>query len=598
MPMDESRRRARKDSTPRGAETDPLDGAMQAEDAIPTYIRPQRRGSAQDHAGPVPGPNIAEDRLDPATRPTPPDKSPAAGLPTAGVPTTAAVTTPSAPAHEHPGGDGPPPTAAAEKPLSAIGAGFILLAEGYASLSAEVMALRMMVAYAGTGVVTTSILLAAYLTALGLGYTRGERVARRTIARGGRLRDKIAFRLAAAAAWTALWISDIGRTAAFEGAGAFTDPSMLTSVAVYSIGASFTGYLLAQTVCLVHYARQIPAQPGRKDAHGATAGARTRAPARVSPAWTVSTIGNVLGTLFTSMVILTLWGVAAALACIAGLLLLATLAARPKKLPAAAMTAAAILIAAVVVIDIESYVDRTAYADYIITHETPESDASLFVVNNSLASRDDPEGRGWSYIEWTEKDFCESGGGRILVLGAAGRTFGRGVGDDCRIEPLFIDIDGAQEGLSEEFLHGDPPGPLTVDDARRHLGGQSGWDAVFADAYNRTDQISEHLVTREFFTATRAALKDGGLLYVNIITQTDNENLRYETRVDRTIRSVYAQCRQNAAGPPENPWQNAVYKCRRTRIDGDAVIYSDMRVSAEIDTGLRLRTPDAPRRER
>ena len=488
---------------------------------------------------------------------------------------------------------------ATEKPLSGFAAGFILLAEGYASLSAEVMALRMMVAHAGTGVITTSILLAAYLTALGIGYARGERLARRTIARGGRLREKIGFRLAAAAAWTALWISDIGRIAAFEGTAAFGDMPMLVNVGIYSTGASITGYLLAQTVCLVHYARQ-PRQPPAPSARPAdpSADAQAAQPARIAPAWTISTIGNVIGTLVTSMVILTVWGVAAALGSIAALLLLATLMTRPRKLPATSMTAAALLIAVVVVIDIETYIDRTAYADYIVTHETPESDARLLVINNSRASRDDPAGTGWSYIEWTETDFCESGGGRILVLGAAGRTFGRGVDEaECRIEPLFIDIDGAQETLSKEFLHGEPPGPLTVDDARRYLAGQAGWDAILADAYNRTDQISDHLVTREFFQATRNALKNDGLLYVNIITRPDDGNLRYETRVDRTIRSVYAHCRQNAAGDAERPWSNSVYRCRRSTIDGDSVIYSDMRVSAEIDTGLPLLLPQSLRNE-
>ena len=485
-----------------------------------------------------------------------------------------------------------------EKRLSGLSAGLILLAEGYASLSAEVMALRMMMAYAGTGVITTSILLATYLTALGAGYTRGERVARRTLARNGRLRDKIAFRLAAAAAWTAIWVSDIGRAAVFEGTAVIGDLPMLANVAIYSAGASVTGYLLAQTVCLVHYARHRNTSAPHTDPARTTAAVTAPPPVRVAPVWTVSTIGNVLGTLVTSMVVLTIWGVAAALGAIVGLLLLATLLARPRELPAVTMTAAAMAITGAVVIEIDTYIDRTAYADYIVADETPGSDARVLVVNNSLASRDDPEGTGWSYIEWTEADFCESGGGRILVLGAAGRTFGRGVDEaGCSIDPLFIDIDGAQEAMAEEFLYDDPPGPLRVEDARRYLAGQSGWDAVFADAYNRTDQTSEHLVTREFFQATRRALKNDGLLYLNLLTRDDDENLTYETRVDRTIRSVYAHCRQNAGGRPETPWRNTMYRCRRTRIDGDPVIYSDMRVSAEIDTGLEMLLPETERKE-
>ena len=61
--------------------------------------------------------------------------------------------------------------------LSPVALGFILLAEGWASLGTEILALRRLTPWAGSSVDVTSILLAVYLAALAAGYRRGGRLA-------------------------------------------------------------------------------------------------------------------------------------------------------------------------------------------------------------------------------------------------------------------------------------------------------------------------------------------------------------------------------------------------------------------------------------
>ena len=90
-------------------------------------------------------------------------------------------------------------------PLPAVVVGAILLAEGYASLAAEILALRRMVPFAGSAVSVTAVLLAVYLAALAAGYRRDGRLARR-----GNPRPRLAIRLAAASAWSAFWLSGAG----------------------------------------------------------------------------------------------------------------------------------------------------------------------------------------------------------------------------------------------------------------------------------------------------------------------------------------------------------------------------------------------------
>ena len=63
-------------------------------------------------------------------------------------------------------------------PLAPAALGAILLAEGYASLATEILALRRMVPWAGSAVSVTAVLLVVYLAALAGGYRRGGRLAR------------------------------------------------------------------------------------------------------------------------------------------------------------------------------------------------------------------------------------------------------------------------------------------------------------------------------------------------------------------------------------------------------------------------------------
>lgn len=82
--------------------------------------------------------------------------------------------------------------------LSPAALGTILVAEGYASLATEILALRRMVPWGGSAVSVTAVLLAVYLAALAGGYWRGGMLARR-----GDPKPRLAMRLAGAGALAA-----------------------------------------------------------------------------------------------------------------------------------------------------------------------------------------------------------------------------------------------------------------------------------------------------------------------------------------------------------------------------------------------------------
>ena len=116
------------------------------------------------------------------------------------------------------------------------------------------------------------------------------------------------------------------------------------------------------------------------------------------------------------------------------------------------------------------------------------------------------------------------------------------------------------------------------------------FDAIVLDAYADTTTMPAHLATREFFALARSRLAQDGVLYVNLIVAPGPDRL--STRIDRTLRAVFAWCAAEAVGDASR-WHNRVYACARSGLDGDRTVYSDSHTRADAD-GLD-RGPDGPR---
>ncbi|MYE81299.1 MAG: hypothetical protein F4X36_05540, partial [Gammaproteobacteria bacterium] len=144
--------------------------------------------------------------------------------------------------------------AAAERPIGPRAATVLLLVEGYCSLAVEMIALRVLVPVAGQSVGVTSIVVTAFLAALALGYRAGGRFP-------GEVREKLGWNLAAAAAWSAFWLSRFGVALAFDATG-FLPPA--AQVAAYAaVGVAPAAYLLAETGVLLVRSRSEADAGGR-----------------------------------------------------------------------------------------------------------------------------------------------------------------------------------------------------------------------------------------------------------------------------------------------------------------------------------------------
>ena len=452
--------------------------------------------------------------------------------------------------------------------LSPFTLGFILLAEGWASLGTEILALRRLTPWAGSSVVVTSILLAVYLAALAGGYHRGGRLARL-----GDPRRRLALRLSAATVWAAFWLSEPGVLLAFSLPAA----PLLQTFAYSLVGIAPVGWLLAECVLLAH-----ACAPPRE------------ASERAGGVFALSTIGNVAGALAATFLLLPTLGLAAAVFSVIAASAVAALLASPRTVPVHAFIFAACWPGIDLWIEATQYVARNAYADYRIV--AIDDDARILSINNQSASRHDPQGQGWDYAELLERTLCGAGEHRVLVLGAAGMSVGQGA--PCGLELTFVDIDPAQERIASEFL-GVPQGSagdFAGRDARAFLRDDpGGWPAIVVDAFTNPRSLPRHLLTAEFYRLARSRLADGGSLYVNH-TAYPGEEL-FITRAERTLRSVFSTCTVRAAQLDESvAWheeasfdRNLLFRCRKNPLDGDRAIYSDSVSRADLDRSLRLR---------
>ena len=452
---------------------------------------------------------------------------------------------------------------AAERGVGPRTATALLLVEGYCSLAVEMIALRVLVPVAGQSVGVTSIVVTAFLAALALGYRSGGRFP-------GEVREKLAWNLAAAAAWSAFWLSRFGVALAFEATGFLPPTGQVAAYALVGVGPP--AFLLAETVVLLVRSRS------EADAGGKAGGA-----------FAASTVGNVAGGLLTALVVMQHLGVAASLGLVAGLLVLAALAVRdrPDWRLWVAGVASALVGGANLADERNDYVLSTAHADYAV--ERDGRGGRHLRVNGQNASREDGSGIGHPYIERIEErvygDLPRGRRGRVLVIGAGGFTFGRGRPEGAA-EIVYVDVDARLGEVAGVFL-GAPPrsGSYVAMDGRAYLLRHGGtFDAIVLDAFADRTTMPAHLHTREFFRLVRSRLAaDGGALYMNLIVPPRADRL--STRIDRTLRSVFAGCRAEEAGDAWR-WHNRVYFCVRSELDGDRTVYSDADTRGVVDSWL------------
>jgi len=440
----------------------------------------------------------------------------------------------------------------------------ILLLEGLASSGLQMITVRQTVPFVGSSVLSFSIVISCFLGALALGYYWGGQQSQERYARS------LTFNIVAS-----IGIFGIGLSYGFVkffftsiadiGSGIFILNNPLVHLFLFCLLVmSPLVFFLGQTVPLLLN----------------TADRDTRKSEATGNATALSTVGNVLGCLITSLLLMYFLGVGYSIFINCFILAICLMLIVNWRTGRANLIAFATISLLVVTFTLNVRIPGRIFA---VT--TPYSNISIgdhpegkrFIVNRSSASYiGDTDRKGWPYIEIIKKGIFSKDvkGQEILVLGAGGFTLS--AEDTQGANFTYIDIDPKIKTIAEEeFLGEKIKGQFIAEDARAFLLTRKKlWDVIVVDLYTNAATIPMHTATYEFFSLVNSRLKRNGKAILNIAA---NPTLAdpYSRNIDFTVRKSLERCVTDIT-EYEDSLVNIIYFCsKKFSNEGVASLYRD-----------------------
>ena len=450
----------------------------------------------------------------------------------------------------------------------------ILLLEGLASSGVQMVTIRQTVAFVGSSVLCTSIIISCFLGALALGYFFGGKTAPEKFSR-------------------ALLFNLVGAIALFGIGLSYPFVSMFfLSIADISYGLPILGNPLVHLLafCLMVMSPLVFLLGQTVPLLLNTADQEIRKSEAAGSATAISTVGNVAGCLLTSLVLMYFLGVGYSI--LVNCLILSVcvlLVLRPEKtvLKPMLLSITSLSLAVAFVANVrmpnQLFAATTPYSD--IRVEANDSGKRL-VINRSSASFIDAETRqGWPYIEMMKSAiFSDDVAGKdILVLGAGGFTLS--AEDTKGASFTYLDIDPMLKSVAEGDFLGEPiKGNFIAQDARAFLlTNEKRWDVIVVDLYTNAATIPMHTATFEFFSLVSERLTESGKAVLNIAA---NPRLtdRYSQTMDNTVRQAFSRCVTDITSYDDS-LQNLVYLCGKhsSGVDSVARAYFDDTTRVTVD---------------
>ena len=444
----------------------------------------------------------------------------------------------------------------------------IILIEGYVVLATELLAIRSLVPFVGSGTEVISIIISAVLLPLALGYHYGGRVK-------GKVRARLLSNAMMALAILTYGLSYFFLEVFFNLLKYLHITHPVQQAFFYALlFLSWPVFLLGQTVPLVsNYF-------GRKRLSEIT-----------GRMLFFSTVGSFGGSVFSTLVLMNTigvhWTVVVTLSMLGALILL--LMRRRISLQGACvmvLLGLVLLINSPMTMQAMHVVSDNSY-NTVSVYDDAKDGGRMFNLNRSSSSLLGLHGeRLFPYIKFIERNFIATSGDAprdFLVIGAGGFTVGL---DDTKNHYLFVDIDPKLKEIAEkEFL----PKPLTpnkrfvASSARAFLRQkQQYYDMIFIDTYTHIYSVPMETTTVEFLRAAKHLLKPGGVLVVNQIATADFKD-RFSKRYDRGFAEVFGTYTRQVIGD-FNPWKahdqthdlhNVMYIYYDRPLNGDTVLYTD-----------------------
>lgn len=429
-----------------------------------------------------------------------------------------------------------------------------ILIEGYAVLACELLAIRQLIPFVGSGTETIAIVISAVLLPLAVGYHAGGRAYgaqfRRARARGRTplsIRKMLLKNILSALGVLALGLSYPFMELFFGVLRGLGLEHRIPQAAVYSLlFLVYPVYLLGQTVPLV--SNYFP---------------RARLSELTGRMLFFSTAGSFLGSVFSTIILMSTIGVHATVLATLSLLALLTLLLARRALSFDTLLALLALSVAYALNGAGTLKTLGIVADNnyntIAVKALPEQAAKLMIINRSISSKVAAnEENMFPYLRYVERIFLRPLADAetprdILVIGAGGFTLGL---NDARNRYTFVDIDGQLKKVAEAHFLPEKltPNKRFVPMAARNFvyTDKDSYDLIVLDAYTNLHSLPMECITQEFFEDVKTRLKPGGIVIANGIT-TPHMTESFSARYTNTFASVFPGYTRQVIGD-FNPW--------------------------------------------
>ncbi|MDB5492007.1 MAG: hypothetical protein JWO78_1856 [Micavibrio sp.] len=464
----------------------------------------------------------------------------------------------------------------------------VIFLEGYAVLSTELLAIRQVMPFVGSGADTISIIIAAVLMPLAFGYALGGSYVPHTDRQGQKqtIRKRLLLNLSVSAIILAIGLSHATTSLFFS---TLIQTTQITSKPVVTtlyaaVFIVLPVFLLGQTVPLIsnYFRRQ----------HLSTFAGRILF---------LSTMGSFAGSVLCTLVLMPHIGVhMTVVVTIACLALLTLLLSRNPINPQVALVCAALLLT--LGLNSKFVFERMHIVadDQYMTVEvfnpkkkngTEDESMRIFKINSTWASglyTDKTKADNlFPPLDYIEKQFIYSRPEStppiyILMIGAGGFTLGL---KDKKNHYTYIDINPDLQRIAEAHFLKEKIGPnkkFVPEEARAFLAyTKEKYDLVILDPYQDASGIPLGLVTTEFFNAVNGVLKPGGIMTGNFYIAV-NFSDEFSIRLDNTIRTVFPNLnRQALTGykgwqQDKAQYQNVIYSAFKNGIGVEGVYTDDL----------------------
>ena len=457
----------------------------------------------------------------------------------------------------------------------------IIFIEGYIVLSTELLAIRLLVPFTGSGTDTISIIIAAVLMPLAFGYyTGGKFKTRENSTYIKTVRNKLLLNLMLASLFLTFALSYPFLVIFFDFLYDLEITNRLITSAIYAgLFLVYPVYLLGQTIPLI-----------------SNYFSRDRLPILTGKILFFSTLGSFMGAVFCTLILMTFLGVNYSVIITIGLIsALALILSKSLLSKELLVTLCAFGIALWLnsAQKLEQYdiVENNSYNTIQI--KTFGNDRIFKVNHNTSSGYNVHTGEdSFPHHHYIEQLFLDPVMLRsakpidILVLGAAGFGFGS---HDSKNHYTFVDIDKDVKKAAEEHFLGKELGenktfePVSARGFLRQ--NKKKYDLIYVDLFRGPSLIPEHLVTAEFYQDIKKTLKPKGI-FISNNALSPNFSDQYSINLDNTIRYVFKNVSRHVF-KPYNGWgegqQNNVLYIYYNHTDGSGSIYSDNKNTAVFD---------------